>query len=429
MKGEAEIKSQTRIDADLLIPGRGQPTQNATCVFSASGIVYAGATAQLPDALSKLPVATKVPTLLPGLWDAHVHYYGAQRLSIDAFYHTHAALAGARCAHDFKVTLDAGFTSVRELGGWGHEISPAVAEGSIPGPTVYSAIVPITTTGGHGDAHGVALPALKTAIEHTGLPLYLCDGVPECLTAVRTQLRKGAKLIKVCASGGCSSQHDDPEDVQFSDEELAAMVGEAGRSQRSVAAHCHGRASIMAALRAGATTIEHGTYLDEEALALLKEKGATLVMTRNFFAGGLQVRELWGKESWAKLNYAAATHKKAYEMAVKAGAKIALGTDLGLGGVVKDNPAAKVFSHGSNGREIVYAVEAGMTPLQAIEACTVNAAETLGKMAPKSGQLRQDWDADLIAVQGNPLEDIKLLAEPAKISHVWQFGQLKKGSI
>ena len=234
-------------------------------------------------------------------------------------------------------------------------------------------------------------------------------------------------VIKECASGGCTSQLDDPEHQQFSDGELQAMVEEAARSDRIVAAHCHGKAGILAALRAGCKTIEHGTYMDEECMHLMREKGAMLIATRTFFEAGLKVRELWSPESYAKLEGAAATHKEAYAMAVRSGISIALGTDLGLGGVVSDSPAGKVFSHGSNGKELVYAVEAGMSPMEAIEAATANAAETLGpKMAPKSGQVKLDWDADLIAVKGNPLMDIGILAEAENVSHVWRVGRLYK---
>ena len=429
MDPSTETRDRFRIDADLLIPGRGMPIKTASCVVSSNHFVYVGPQSEIPESLAGVKAQIKVPTLLPGLWDAHTHYYGAQKLSIDAFYHTPAALAGARAAHDLSITLQAGFTSVRELGGYGYEVSPSINEGTIAGPKVYSAICPISMTGGHGDAHGVPAHALHNAIEFAGLPLSICDGEAECLKAVRTQLRKGAQLIKVCASGGCVSQFDDPEHMQFSERELAVMVEEATRSDRVVAAHCHGKAGIMAALRAGCKTIEHGTYLDEEALELLIAKKATLVMTRNFFEAGLQVPELWSPESWAKLQGAASRHKQAYRMAVKSGAKIALGTDLGLGGIVRNNPAAKAFSHGSNARELRYAVEAGMSPLQAIEAATASASETLGDLAPKTGQLKEGWIADMIGVQGNPLEDISIIEQSGNISYVWKDGELYKGRV
>ena len=419
-----------RIDTGLLIPGRGNPINNATCIISAATgkIEHVGPTSSLPTQYAEIsPV--EVTTLMPGLWDTHTHYYGARKVSIDEIYHTPAPLAGARTAYDLAATLNAGITSVRELGGWANSVAPAVNEGTIQGPNIYSAIVPISMSGGHGDAHGVPEPALKAAIEHTGLPLAICDGVPECIKVVRQQLRRGAACIKVLASGGCTSQLDDPEHRQFSDEELQAMVEEATRAGRAVAAHCHGKSSILAAVRAGARTIEHGTYLDEECVAAMKERDVMLVPTRTFFEAGLQVERLWSPESFAKLKKAAARHEQACRLALDGGIRFAMGTDLGMSGKVDDD--VRVFAHGNNTRELLYMTQVGLGSSQAIEAATANAPETLGEefcrtRGLKSGQLREGWDADLIAVKGDPLQHIEILAEPEKISHVWKGGRLFK---
>ena len=262
------------------------------------------------------------------------------------------------------------------------------------------------------------------AILH-GLPLQLCDGVDECLKAVRLQIRRGASLIKVCASGGVTSQLDKPENQQFSDAELKAMVEEAARADLVVAAHCHGKKGIMAALRAGCRTIEHGTYLYVESISLMRERGAILIATRAFMEAGLQLRELSNPEPYAKLEAVAATYANAYKMAVRAGVKLALGTDLGLGGVNATH-ANRVFNHGRNGYELRYAVDAGMTPLEAIEAATATAPETLGAQPPLSGQLKVGYDADLIALSSNPLDDIDLFSDASNITHVWWEGKLLK---
>ena len=299
-------------------------------------------------------------------------------------------------------------------------------EGTIPGPNVYSSVSPISMTAGHGDAHATPLPVIKDAIESYGLPLSVVDGPDECLRAVRSNLRRGASLIKVLASGGCTSSLDDPEHRQFSDEELKVMVEEAKRSDRLVSAHCHGKAGIIAALNAGVGTIEHGTYLDNECLGLMKEKNVILIATRNFFEAGLKVPELWNPESYAKLEHAAETHKAAYQLAVKSGVRIALGTDLGVSGSVMEGPRGRVFSHGSNARELQYAVDAGMTPLQAIEAATATAAETLGTMAPKAGRAEVGWQADLIGVEGDVLNDIGIMANDACVKWIWKGGILIK---
>ena len=203
------------------------------------------------------------------------------------------------------------------------------------------------------------------------------------------------------------------------------MVAEASRNGRIVAAHCHGKASILAALRAGCATIEHGTYLDEERIRLMKEKGAMLIGTRTFFDSGLQVKHLWTPESYAKLQKAAVIYKAAFGMAVKSGIKVALGTDLGVSGEVDDD--LKVFGHGSNGNELVYMVEAGMSPLEVIEAATANGPDTLGpEMAPASGQIKEGFDADLIAINADPIKDMSLLANAGNVTHVWRQGRAFK---
>ena len=418
-----EPGAKARISADLLIPGRGSPIDNGFVVIEAGKIVHVGRQIDLPKEYADIE-ALHVPVLMPGLWDCHVHFYGTQKPSIDAFYQVDPVLAGARSAYDMAVTLRAGFTSVRELGGYGAELSRIVDEGTLVGPHIYSSVSPISMTAGHGDAHNTRLDPLTDAIHH-GLPLHLCDGVDECLKAVRLQLRRGAKVIKVCASGGVSSQLDNPQNQQFSDAELKAMVDEAGRADRLIAAHCHGKRGIMAALTAGCMTIEHGSFLDQEAIEIMRERGVMLIATRTFFEAGLKAPELWTRESYAKLVATADAHQEAYTMAIAAGVKIALGTDLGMSGV-DPSPVNRAFGHGKNGQELRYAVDAGMTPLQAIEAATANAPATLGLQAPLSGQLKAGYDADLIALSQSPLENIDLFADHENITHVWQGGKLLK---
>lgn len=198
------------------------------------------------------------------------------------------------------------------------------------------------------------------------------------------------------------------------------MVEEAHRSERIVAAHCHGKAGIMAALRAGCSTIEHGSFLDDESIELMREKGAILVATRTILEGGLQLKDSWTPAAYAKLVPMAKQHKEAYKKAVKAGVKIALGTDIGF------SLAGTCLSHGKNGSELKYAVEAGLSPLAAIESATAIAPETLGLQAPLSGQLKIDYDADFIAILGNPLDNIELLANADNITHIWKGGEIVK---
>jgi imidazolonepropionase-like amidohydrolase len=177
-----------------------------------------------------------------------------------------------------RAALDAGVTSVREVGGLGVHLARAVAEGTVEGPAVYAAGAVLSVTGGHGDLHSLPLPWMAEFAGWGG-ELRLCDGVDGCMKAAREQLRRNARLIKVCASGGVLSEVDDPIHQQFTAAELRAVVEVAALAERVVAAHCHGKPGIMAALEAGVRTIEHGTYLDEEACEAMRETGAILVTT------------------------------------------------------------------------------------------------------------------------------------------------------
>ena len=418
----------TCIYTDLLIPGRGDPIQNSAAILEKGKIVFVGSQDDIPKKYSTTP-KVKVPVLMPGLWDCHTHFSGTGVGLLD-FITPSLATCGARIARSFHDTLMAGFTTVRDVGSFALEASKAVEEGLILGPNVYSAGAAISQTAGHGDVFELPIGwvwrtvgvSVKAAGDNVGSSmLCLADGVDECRKAIRLQIRRGAKLIKVFASGGVLSRDDDPKLQQFSDEELKVIVDEAGRMNRIVAAHVHGKDGIMAALRAGCRIIEHGTYLDDEAIEVMKEKGVMLVATRTIVVEMSNHADLLGPEQRAKLIQISGVHKLMYEHAVKSGVKCALGTDLGSS--MLDEP----LTHGRNGGELAYAVEAGMSPLEAIEAATANGPDTLGPMAPKSGQIKVGYDADVIALTGNPLEDINLFREVKNITHVWKAGKLSKG--
>ena len=251
--------------------------------------------------------------------------------------------------------------------------------------------------------------------------MHLADGVPECLRAVRLQLRAGAKVIKICASGGVVSELGDPMFQQFSEEEMRAMVEEAARARVIVAAHCHGKVGIMTALRAGVKTIEHGSYLDEEAADLMLEKGAMLVATRLILENGLALKDFMPPFAYEKMKVLADSHWNGLQTAIRKGVKIATGTDT-----VGTKPGSKYLRFDQEGRELDLHVQAGMTPLQAIEAATANGPLTLGPQAPKAGMLKEGFDADFIGLDKNPLDDIKVLSGPDHVTHVWKAGQLYK---
>lgn len=418
-------KTALVIVAELLIPGRGEPITNGAVAAKSGIIEWVGPADDLPSAYHSVR-RTDVPVLLPGLWDCHVHFLGIGSINdLEAAFGIlpgQAALAGALTAHDLEATLLAGYTTVRELGGYGGDVWPAVRDGAIAGPNIYSSIAAISITGGHGDLQNVPSYVVKTAQCCGPATLAVCDGPDNCVQTVRQMVRRGARVIKVCSSGGVLSLNDDPEDRQFSDAELTAMVHEAARSRRAVAAHAIGKAGIMAALRAGVKSIEHGMYLDDEAADAMLAQDAIFVGTQHI-ARTLSRPEYLDtvpEPSRVKLVKVVKEANKSYALAIKKGVKIALGTDM------TSSHRESLMSHGNNGHELVYAVELGMTPLQAIESATAIPPETLGGLAPKSGQLKVGYDADFIAVSSDPLRDIEVLANPDNVTHVWKGGKLFK---
>jgi imidazolonepropionase-like amidohydrolase len=406
-----------RITAELLIPGSGEPLRDGAVVLDGGRISYAGPAAGAPDTPGA--AATRAATVMPGLWDCHGHFLGSRTFDLGQLPLEPVALRAARSARDLRAALDAGVTSVREVGGLGIHLVRAVADGVLDGPTIYPAGAILSTTGGHGDLHAYPLPLLNEFTRLSG-ELRLADGPDECTRAVREQLRQNARLIKVCASGGVLSEVDHPVHQQFTGAELRRIVEIAGLAERAVAAHCHGKPGIMAALEAGVRTIEHGTYLDEECCAAMRETGAILVPTRTIIEDMLRHLDTVPSYAAAKLVAIAQVHAEAVALAISAGVTIAMGTDIGLTG--PDRPNA----WGQNGAELPHLVALGMAPLQAIEAATATAPRTLGPQAPRSGRLEAGYDADVITLDADPLADIGVLADPARVTGVWTAGRRVK---
>ncbi len=403
-----------RIEAELLIPGRGEPVTPGTVILDGSRIVYAGPRNGAPST----PGAdvAEVATVLPGLWECHGHFIGATTPDLERIVTTPPATLVATATADVAATLTGGVTSVREVGGFGIDMHPAIATGTIPGPTIHGAGALLSTTGGHGDIHGLPLDFVLSLGERGMRFTELCDGVPECLRAVRRQLRRNAKVIKICASGGVMSEVDHPIHQQFSGDELRAIVAEARRAERVVAAHCHGKPGIMAALEAGVTTIEHGSYLDEEAADLMLATGAILVPTRLVVAQLLTMEDTLPRYAYEKGVMIADRHEQALKLAIAKGIPIAMGTDIFVSGPL----------YGTNSLEIRLLQDAGMTALEAIEAATANGPATLGPQAPRSGILGEGYDADVIAVDFDPLSDASPWGDPDRVTHVWKAGARAK---
>ena len=399
-----------RINADLLIPGRGDPVSDGTVVIDGSTITYAGPASDAPATPDA--AVSSVPTVLPGLWECHGHFIGEHTPDPETWAKGSPITQTARAVADVRRTLDGGITSVRETGGLGLMMQPAIKDGSMTGPTIYGAGDVLSTTGGHGDTHAFPLDWVQSG---SGFGV-MCDGVPECLKAVRLQLRRGARVIKICASGGVLSEVDNPIHQQFSGEELRAIVEEAGRAERVVAAHCHGKAGIMAALDAGVKTIEHGSYLDEEAAQLMIERDAILVPTRYIVAQLVEMEDILTRYAYEKGVAIADRHAEGLKIAIAAGVTIAMGTDIFISG----------DGYGRNSLEIRHLQDAGMSALEAIEAATATGPLTLGPQAPASGQLVAGYDADVIAIDFDPLDDNTGWGDRERVTHVWKQGQAVK---
>ncbi|MDH3462398.1 MAG: amidohydrolase family protein [Acidimicrobiia bacterium] len=401
-----------RIDAEFIFTGVGDPIPNGSVVIQGGSIGEIGPSSQLKT--PKSAVVYEVSYLLPGLWDAHIHFWGASKgTSLDRAF-THPALAGARSVKDAADLLSEGFTSVRCLGGVGIEIGAAITEGSCDGPTVYAAGSMLSIPGGHADT--TVLPSWP--LPGQSATRRICLGVDDCVTAVREQLRRGAAVIKICVSGGVMSDTD-IEEQQFSGDELEAIVGEARRARRAVAAHAHGRAGILAAIRAGVTTIEHGSHLDEESANAMAEAGTILIPTRSILENAAQRTDL-SPGAKAKAHGLEQANLNAVAIARSYNVVVASGSDLGISG------SAGLHSYGKARSEISALVRAGLTPMEALEAATVHGPSTLGPQAPKSGLLKSGYPADLISVAFDPIEQPFGWELPGQVTHVWKSGRLVK---
>jgi imidazolonepropionase-like amidohydrolase len=405
----------TRIEATRLIPGRGEVVDNGVVVFDETGISYAGAAADAPETPDADVVTTD--TVMPGMWECHGHFIGIYTANIPEAFVTRPQLTAMRVTADAKRVLEAGFTSVREMGGMGTFLDRSIREGAVVGPNVYGSGGMLSMTAGHGDYHSVPMDIARRLHSVWGED-SIVDGADACRAGVRRMLRLGAKVIKIHASGGVLSELDDPHLPQFSPEELEAIVDEATRMERLVGAHCHGKRGIMAALEAGIKTIEHGTFFDEEAADAMAETGAMLVPTR--FIVDLLIREgdAHGMPEYAKkkIEMTAEAHADGMALANEKGVKIALGTDIWATGI-----------WGRNAEEIPLMVACGMTPMQAIEMATANGPATLGPQAPNTGQLMEGMDSDVICVSGDPSTDASVLADPNNVTHVFKGGVKYKG--
>lgn len=337
--------------------------------------------------------------VLPGLIDSHVHLTSQQnpngRLEEVTQSNAEQAMVGARYA---RRTLMAGFTTVADLGASNEAIfalRDAVRRGDVPGPRIIASGSAVSVHGGHGDING-----FREDVMHLLSPESVCSGAEDCRRAVRLQVRAGADIIKITATGGVLSNTAAGLSQQFTEDELASIVEVAHRMGRQVTAHAHGADGINAFLKAGGDSIEHGTYLDDESIQLFRREGVYLVPT--LLAGDFVARVASGPDNFftpAQTAKALEAGPKMLDMARRAHqgrVRIAFGTDSG------------VSAHGDNAQEFTLLVRAGLTPLEAIQAATVDAAAHL-QLANEAGRIAPGMPADLVAVRGDPLADVSEL--------------------
>jgi len=347
-------------------------------------------------------------TLLPGLFDCHVHVTVSDigllpRVQKPFSYQFYEA------ARNLWTTLKLGITTVRDAAGADLGIKQAVADGLIPGPRLEIAIGLISPTGGHGDGWSVSGHCVPLSLPHPGRPEALADGPDEMRRVARTLLRAGADVLKVCTTGGVLSPRDDPRHSQFTLEELDVLVTEATMQGRTVMAHAQGAEGIKNAVRAGIRSIEHGIYLDDEAIELMLARGTWLVPT--LVAPVNVIRAAAAGASLpdavvAKAKEVAEVHADSVRRAVAAGVRIAMGTDSGVG------------PHGTNLEELELMRQNGMAPGDVLAAATSSAARLLGKDT-ELGRLAPGYRADVVVVSGDPY-DFPALA--GNIREVWQDG-------
>ena len=347
--------------------------------------------------------------LLPGLFDTHVHVM-LSHIDMWRTVQTPFSYRFFEAAGNLEATLRAGITTVRDAGGADLGVKEAVDKGLIAGPRLQIALKMLSQTGGHGDGWMASGATVDLFPAYPGMPETIVDGVEEMRRKVRELIRDGADVIKVATSGGVLSPRDEPTHAHFRPAELAVLVEEATAAGIGVMAHAQANRGIKNAIAAGIRSIEHGIYLDDQAIEMMLERGTylvpTLVAPRGVLraaAAGAQIPEA----SLSKAREVIEVHRDSFGRAVAAGVKIAMGTDTG------------VTPHGENLAELALMVEGGMTPHQALVAATRTAAELMG-LASELGTLEPGKRADLVLVEGDPLEVATL---PDRITAVWKDGR------
>jgi imidazolonepropionase-like amidohydrolase len=407
------VRAQQPAKRTIIHPGKlldvktGKQLSNQAIVVEGDKITIVGSASEIKSSADDKVIELPNATVLPGLIDAHTHltfdpHFGYEMLAASV---PREALTGA---HNARLTLEAGFTTVRNVDARGYSdvaLRDAINAGDVPGPRMLVSGPALSITGGHCDND--LLP-----YEYHATYLGVADGVEQVQHKVREVIKYGADLIKVCATGGVLSKGDDPNASQYTLEEMKAIVADAHRLGRKVAAHAHGAQGVIWASEAGVDSVEHGHLMNDAAIAALKKNGNYLVPTLYLID--------WQRENAAKANLpdfakrkmemVSETGKNNARKAFQAGVKIGLGTD------------AAVYPHGLNAHELAVYVSLGMTPLQAIQTATINDADLLG-WSDKIGTIEPGKYADIIAIDGDPLQDVTTLQH---VKFVMKGGEVVK---
>lgn len=390
-----------------VIDGTGQTIERATVIVRGTAIAAVGSGRDLSIPLGATKIDGRGLTLLPGLIDCHVHLcLGAEPDVIDAITKESPTLTLLKSSRSARQTLEAGFTTVRDVGSRDHSIfalQQAIGDGLVPGPRIVGAGLAICMIGGHARFIGQEV-----------------EGVQQVRAAVRAQISAGAAVIKVIASGGVLTPGTSPDQAQMTVEELKAAVEEAQRAGRKVAAHAHGSSGMKNAVRAGVHSIEHATLMDEEAATMMKQQGVFMVPTLSALATTAACRLGCGVPDSVRDKAKAMTkrHAMSFKNALRDGIQIAMGTDAGT----------PFNFHGENAQELERMVAFGMSPMQAILTSTSGAARLIG-IQDQVGTVEKGKLADLLLFEGNPLRRIDLLRDRSRIMGVMQAGRFVAGPL
>uniref|UniRef100_A0A7J3XYK0 Amidohydrolase family protein n=1 Tax=Thermogladius calderae TaxID=1200300 RepID=A0A7J3XYK0_9CREN len=414
-------------NARVLDVKKGRIIENAKILIDGKYIADVGSSGEVDESRANKVIDAGGRLVMPGLIDAHMHLSGSRsgdliKEPLLVSYETFVA----RAVRDLESLAEAGFTTVVDAGGLiALGLKQAVEEGTVNGPRIVAAGAPLSQTFGHGDVHYLPIDLVDARSPHRlrQFASLICDGVDECRKAARHALRMGSDFIKIFTTGGVMSQRDRPEYTQFTLEEIKAIVEEAAAAGRFVHAHAEGDKGIVNALQAGVKVIAHADMIDETGIQLAIEKKAVVVPTLAVSEHILTYGRELGLPEWAleKEGFLFKYHVDRARAAWRAGVKLATGTDF-WGGV-------KAFKHGDNALEIVLFVEKiGMPAIEALRAATINAAEVAG-LEGRTGSLEKGMLADLIIVDGNPLENPRVLLEKEKIMFVMRGGIVLKDKL